>query len=268
MLVLITGAAGGLGRAFAVACAKRGYDLYLTDINDMGLQLLRQGIVSRYPVTVLTSACDLTSDNDVAQFFTDVGARGIHFDMLLNVAGIDFEGGFHERSAESILDIVRLNVEATLRITHRALDYRTPESPFYIIFVSSLASFYPMPLKATYAASKTFLRDFAFALGRELAPERVKVLTLCPGGLPTTQEALSGIAAQGFWGEMTTNRLEKVTDITLSRVLKGRSMYIPGLVNRVFRFLGALLPKPFIARLLYARWHGAQKQWLDIKKIG
>ena len=119
-----------------------------------------------------------------------------------------------------------------------------------------------MPLKATYAASKSFLREFACALREELKPQGVRVTTLCPGGLSTTDEAVSGIAAQGFWGDVTTNPLETVTRKTISAVLKGRSMYIPGVVNRTFRYLGALVPKPVIARLLYARWQNAQKEWL------
>lgn len=264
MFVLITGAAGGLGRAFAVDCAKRGYDLLLTDINDAGLKLIKQGLTSRYSVKVLTRACDLTNDDDVDALFWFARENGVQFEMLLNVAGVDFEGGFYERSTESILKIVRLNVEATLRVTHKILSYRTAEKPFYIVFVSSLASFYPMPLKATYAASKSFLREFACALGQELASAGVKVLTLCPGGLPTTDAALHGIAAQGFWGEVTTNRLEKVTHRTISRVLKGYTLYIPGFVNYVFRLAGSLVPKRAVAKLLYSRWSSAQEQWLKV----
>jgi short-subunit dehydrogenase len=264
MFVLITGAAGGLGRAFAVDCAKRGYDLFLTDINDTGLKLLEKGIKSRYPVRVLTKPCDLTNDSDVDALFRFADDNGVRFDMLLNIAGVDFEGGFFERSTESVIKIVRLNVEATLRITHKVLKHRAENKRFYFVFVSSLASFYPMPLKATYAASKSFLREFAFALGQELKPLDVSVLSLCPGGLPTTPEALSGIAAQGFWGEVTTNHLEKVTHRTISRVLKGYALYIPGFINSAFRFAGALVPKPLIAKLLYSRWSDAQEQWLKV----
>jgi short-subunit dehydrogenase len=264
MFVLITGAAGGLGRAFAVECAKRGYNLYLTDINRAGLQLLERGLTAAYPIRVITRACDLTSSADVDALFEDVREYGITFDMLLNVAGGDFEGGFSDRGADAVVKIVQLNVEATLRVTRKVLDHRTADSPLYIVFVSSLASFYPMPLKATYAASKTFLREFATALRQELQPFNVKVLSLCPGGLMTTPEALSGIAAQGFWGDVTTNPLERTTRRTIARVLKGRALYIPGLVNTIFRYAGSLVPKPLVARLLYARWQSAQKAWLKV----
>jgi short-subunit dehydrogenase len=264
MFVLITGAAGGLGRAFAVECAKRGYDLLLTDINSAGLELLQRGIMSIYPVRVFAKACDLTDSGDVDALFEYADDCSITFDMLLNIAGVDFEGSFNERSADSVVKIVQLNVEAALRTTRKVLDFRTPDSPLYIVFVSSLASFYPMPLKATYAASKTFLREFACALRQELRPQGVRVLSLCPGGLMTTPEALSGIAAQGFWGDVTTNPLERTTHRTISRVLKGRSVYIPGFVNTVFRYAGSLVPKSVVAKLLYSRWQSAQKEWLKV----
>jgi short-subunit dehydrogenase len=264
MFVLITGAAGGLGRAFANECARRGYDLFLTDVNGAGLQALERGIVCRYPVRVVTRRCDLGDSGELDALFDAARENGIDFGMLLNIAGIDFEGGFRERSADALVRIVQINIEATMRVTHNVLNHRQAGEPFYLVFVSSLASFYPMPLKATYAASKSFLREFACALGQELRPLGVRVLSLCPGGMMTTDEAVSGITAQGFWGDVTTNPLEKVTRQTIRRVLKGRSMYIPGLVNSIFRFLGALIPKQLIARLLYARWQGAQKEWLKV----
>jgi uncharacterized protein len=264
MLVLITGAAGGLGRAFANECARRGYDLFLTDVNGPGLKSIERGVTSRYPVRVLTTTCDLTREADVDALFDAADKNGVRFDMLLNIAGIDFEGGFTERSADALVKIVQLNVEATMRITHQVLSHRADGKPFYIVFVSSLASFYPIPLKATYAASKSFLREFACALGQELRPLNVRVLTLCPGGMTTNDDAVSGITAQGFWGGVTTNPLEKVTRRTITRALKGYSMYIPGIVNYTFRCVGALVPKKLIARLLYARWRSAQKEWLKV----
>ena len=268
MFVLITGAAGGLGRVFAMECARRGYDLFLTDINYSGLLLIRKGIENHYPVRVLIRACDLTDAEDVDGLFSLALEESVHFGMLLNIAGIDFEGGFLDRSTEAIIKIVQVNVEATLRITHRVLARRPPNTPFYIVFVSSLASFYPMPLKATYAASKSFLREFSFALDRELGPLGVKVLTLCPGGLPTTDTALQGIAAQGFWGTVTTNRLEQVTRKTITYVLKGRSLYVPGFLNRNLALLGALIPKKTIAGLIFSRWSRAQSRWLLPEKAG
>lgn len=262
MFALITGAAGGLGRAFAAECAARGYDLLLTDLNSSVLDTVRQGLLRQYDVIIHTFCCDMTRDEDVAALGAYAQDHQIFLDMLLNVAGLDYEGGFTQRSFAQISGILRVNIEATLRVTYQALALRRRNSRFYVVFVSSLAALYPMPLKATYAASKRFLLDFSIALGQELKAQDVRILSLCPAGLPTTQESLRGIAAQGFWGSVTTNQLERVVHRTISRVQRGCKVYIPGLLNRTFSVLGKLLPPGLIARIVYTRWQSAQKQWL------
>jgi len=262
MMVLITGACGGLGRAMASECARRGFELFLTDISFEGLDSIRQGLERQFGAVVYTHVCDITDAGQTAAMFERIKGMEKKPGMLLNIAGIDHEGGFMTQPGERIADIVRLNVEATLRMTHTALDIRNKTEKFYIVNVSSLASLYPIPLKATYAASKRFLLDFSIALGQELKYENVRVMALCPGGLPTTREALHGIAAQGIWGSLTTNGLGLVAQRTISRVMAGRRVYIPGVVNRTLSILGVFAPPAMVARLLYKRWRQAQRQWL------
>ena len=263
MNVLITGAAGGLGRAMAVECAKRGYNLFLTDINAHGLQSIRLGLERQYGITVATKCCDLTSNNSVDGLTSVLDRHAIRFDMLLNVAGIDFEGGFQSIGREQIVSIVNLNDAATLRITHAILERRRGNKPFYAVFVSSLASMFPMPLKATYAASKRFLLDFALALRQELKHENANVLVLCPGGMVTTEDVAAAIDAQGFWGSITTNPLEKVAKKTIDRVLAGEAQYVPGAFNRLLSVLGGIIPRRIVAAAIHRRWNSTQKKWLQ-----
>lgn len=265
MNVMITGASGGLGRAMANECGRRGYHLFLTDINESGLKSIQCGLERQFGVTVTTAACDLTSDESVDRLLQKIDAHNIRFDMLLNVAGLDFEGAFLERDRRDIIRIISLNNEATLRITHAILSRRREDKRFYLLFTSSLASMYPMPLKATYAASKRFLLDIAVALREELRNQRVNVLALCPGGLATTREAMSGIAAQGFMGDATTNALELVGKRTIDRLQKQGGIYIPGTLNRALTFAGSLLPRRWVAAAIYRRWNKAQQQWKPVE---
>jgi hypothetical protein len=263
MNVLITGAAGGLGRALAIECAERGFSLILTDVNADGLHSIRNGIIRQYNVSVIIISCNLTDNNDISALMEKIKEDKISVDMLLNVAGVDYEGGFVERDCNNISNIIRLNIEATLRITHFILSIKKPYKRLYIVFVSSLASMYPMPLKATYAASKRFLLDFSVALRQELKAYNVSVLSVCPAGLPTTQEALRGIDAQGFWGKVTTNHLERFAKRTILYSLNNKSVYIPGALNKTFCYLGFLIPNSLIAGIIYKRWSKAQKKWLE-----
>ena len=263
MNVLITGAAGGLGRTLANECARRGYNLWLTDINADGLAQIKTGLTRQFDAAVTVRACDLTSEQSVDELMAFIDERHVRFDMLLNVAGIDYEGGFLKRSSNKIVQIVSLNNTATLRITHAVLERRRGDAHFTLLFISSLASMFPMPLKATYAASKRFLYDFSLALRQEMKEQDVSVTVLCPGGLATTNEAMNGIAAQGFWGSATTNQLESVARKVIDKALAGRVVYIPGILNRLLTFLGKIAPRALVTSVVYARFSGAQKKWLE-----
>lgn len=264
MNALITGAAGGLGRVLAAECGRRGYNLFLTDIDGDGLLRVQRGLERRFGVTVAAKACDLTKARSVDELLSVMDRYNLRFDMLLNVAGVDFEGGFMALEREKIVDIVALNDAATLRITHGIFERRRGERPFTIVFVSSLAAMFPMPLKATYAASKRFLLDFAISLRQELKSENVNVLVLCPGGMATTAETIQAISAQGMLGNLTTNPLEVVARKTIALALSGKRIYVPGGLNRTLTFFGKMVPRSWVAAAIHWRWHNAQKKWLRV----
>lgn len=258
--VMITGAAGGLGKAFAVECASRGWDLFLTDLSPDLLEMLAAGLRQAYGVCVTTCACDLTDLAARAALMGRIDDSGLRFRMLFNVAGVDFEGLFYQQTLQHIRTIIRLNIEATLEMTHRLLAYRDPLRPFHIVNVASLAAFAPMPVKATYAASKRFLLDFSLALGEEVRDLGATVTVLCPAGMPTTRACIEGIEAQGWMGQVTTRDVGQVAFETIEAAIKGRPVVIPGAPNRLLRSLGALAPAPLAARLIGNRWKAAHQK--------
>ncbi|MDD3124126.1 MAG: SDR family NAD(P)-dependent oxidoreductase [Candidatus Izemoplasmatales bacterium] len=262
MKVLITGAAGGLGRTYINECIKRSYEVCATDINNNGLITMREGIYNRYRKNILTYPCDLTNDNSVNKLMDYLKEQQFEVDMLLNVAGIDFEGGFLDRSFSEIQNVINLNILGTLRVTHKILSSKEFSKRFYIINISSLAAEQPIPLKATYAASKRFLLDFSRAIGEELKSKHVNVLAVCPGGLATTCEVMHAINGQGFFGAITTCNMERVVTHSIDYVLKGKTKYIPGIFNKLASCLNYLLPINFTTKYLYKRWAKAQSTWL------
>lgn len=259
-LAAVTGATGGLGRAFAVECAARGWDLFLTDLSAPALETLAAALRSTYGVRVLTHPCDLSDPASRVLLMEAVHRQKLRFHLLANVAGIDHEGPFSEQSAAQIRAILRLNIEGTLEMTHAFLPLRDPMRPFHIINVASLAAFYPMPVKATYAASKRFLLHFSRALNEEVRPLGATVTALCPAGMPTTAENIRAIEAQGWLGQITTRDVGRVATETIDAALAGRTVLIPGAVNRLLQTLGALLPEGLVARLIGGRWQDARRK--------
>jgi len=259
--VFITGAAGGLGKAFAVECASRGWNLFLTDLSDEVLMPVARGIERLYNANTLHYPCDLTDPASREALWQQIGQQDLRFHFLVNVAGRDYEGPFDERQVDELRTLVRLNIEATVEMTRRVLPFRDPTRTLRIINVSSLASFYPMPLKAVYAASKRFLLDFSVALNQELRSSGVTVTALCPAGMPTTPACLRAIEAQGVMGHITTMNVGEVAARAVDLALAGRSVYVPGAVNQVLRAVGSLVAPPAVAFLLNRRWRESyQKQ--------
>ena len=258
-MVFITGATGGLGKAFAVECAKRGWDLYLTDLNLDRLKTLSEGLERTYGVDIIFKSGDLMDATSRQELFQDVSAAGYKFQGLINVAGLDVEGIFQQRTREELRGIVRLNVEGTLEVTHCLLDRMDPMGPFWIVTVSSLAAFFPIPVKATYAASKRFLLDFSLALRDEVKSRGATITVLCPAGLPTTFQAIEGIEAQGLIGQLTTRNVGHVARLTINQALKGRTIVVPGLINQFMRWAGSLIPPVVLSGLLGRRWRTASQ---------
>jgi short-subunit dehydrogenase len=259
-LALVSGATGGLGKAFAVECASRGWDLFLTDLSAERLQVLSEGLQPTYGVRVLTQACDLTDPQARAALLAGLRVQRLRFAWLINVAGVDYEGLFYEQTAQHIQNIVRLNVEATLGLTRGMLELRDPLAPFHILNVASLAAFSPMPVKATYAASKRFLLDFSLALREELRDLGISVTALCPAGMPTTPECIAGIQAQGWMGQLTTYDVGAVANAALESALAGRAVCIPGAANRALSALSRLAPASWAAVLVGKRWKAAHQR--------
>ncbi|MCC6147722.1 MAG: SDR family NAD(P)-dependent oxidoreductase [Anaerolineaceae bacterium] len=257
---LITGATGGLGKALAAECASRGWNLFLTDLSEQSLEALAIGLGRLHSVDILYQPCDLTDSASREILWQAIEQAGLRFHLLLNVAGVDFEGPFRERAINELRTVLQLNIEATVEMTRRVLMFRDATRTLRIVNVSSLAGYYPMPLKAIYAASKRFLLDFSLALNQELRSADITVMALCPAGMPTNQETRRGIKAQGFLGQVTTLNVGSVAVRTIELALAGRKVYIPGAFNQVMQALGSLAPPATVAFLISKRWKAARQK--------
>jgi uncharacterized protein len=264
---MITGASGGLGGAFALEAARRGWNLVLVDLPDTGLEELGRRLRRCYRIETKCLTLDIADGTARASIREWVEESGIALGLLVNNAGTGCHASFDTASLDTLAGIVSVNVQATVQLTHlllpalrrqvRVLGRGRRQRPG-IINVASLAAFYPMPAMAVYAASKSFILNFTLALREELHGEGVLVSALCPAGMLTNRDTVEQVRAQGFFGRITTWRPEEVAVVALRQAARGKAVIIPGIVNRLIKLIGAAVPRSLVVRCIGRRWREAE----------
>ena len=132
---LVTGASSGIGEAFARELAARGTDLVVVARRKEQLDALASELSAQHDVHVEVMPADLTNEAGVAQ--VEAFLRETEHELLVNNAGIGSEGPFHRSDARVEVAMLRLNVEALLRLTHGALPGMVARGRGAVINVSS-----------------------------------------------------------------------------------------------------------------------------------
>ncbi len=183
---LITGASAGIGEEFARQLAGRGYDLILVARRRDRLESLAEQL----PTTAHVIECDLA--NDATGLPGKVSELGVEVDLLVNNAGFGLRGRFLELDPAREAEMVRLNCEAVVTLTHAFVPGMVERRRGGVITVASTAGMQPLPYEATYGASKAFAISFTEALWTELRGTGIKVLVVNPGPVRTEWQEVAG----------------------------------------------------------------------------
>ena len=253
----ISGATGGIGKAFTLECAKKGYDLFITGRSEEKLCALKKEL-EKFNVNVLYKACDLTDVDSRLAMIEYIDEQGIKFERIINVAGVDIQKAFMDYTAEKVLFQIRVNAESTVSLTHALLSRR--EKNTEVITISSLSGASPMPYFALYSATKAMLINFFTSLHYELKKDGVKVTVVMPGGVPTRPDIIEDIKGQGLWGKLSAKPASFVAERSLKAVKKNKINYRPGGFNKFLNFMMKFVPKRIVLSFIAKRW---QKQTKD-----
>ena len=240
---LITGASEGFGKAMALECAGRNMNLVLVALPGSGLSSLACFIERNYNVSVLYFEQDLSKREECRHLFEQIKANKISANVLINNAAMGGTHFFEEKDPEYYYRQIELNVLAPTLLTHLFLQTLKKNSPSHILNVGSLASFFSLPKKGVYGATKSYLVSFSKSLRRELKAKNVSVSTVCPGGMNTTPMLIlqnKNMKGMGRWSVMNP---EEVARIAIDGMLAGKELIIPGFWNRMFMLFNRLLPK-------------------------
>ena len=183
--VLITGAASGIGRATALAFARRGATLLLCDIDTSGLAALSQQIADAGG-QCFSYAIDVTDATAMAELATGIHVAQGAVDVLINNAGVGYLGRFLDSDLNHWPRVLDINLMGVVHGCYCFLPRMIEAGgPRQIINVASAAALFPSPSMAAYAASKHAVYGLSEVLKMELSDTEVQVTTVCPGVINT-----------------------------------------------------------------------------------
>ncbi len=247
---LITGAASGIGRAYAVEVARRGGNVVLVDRNVEAMERLAGILIADYGVSVRTLALDLTLEGAADRIVAYIEELGLQVDTLICNAGMLLFGGFASCSPEAIDRILALHCRVTTQLCHRFGARMRAQKAGRILLMASATAWMPYPSIALYAATKRYLTTFGEALHDEWAADGVTVTVVCPGAVDTPLYHLDEKLRHRLLSWRIMHRPEAIARRALRALDRGRKRLIPGFFTRLAVVGCRLCPSWVIRRVV------------------
>jgi NAD(P)-dependent dehydrogenase (short-subunit alcohol dehydrogenase family) len=213
-VILVTGAASGIGRATAELAAARGNTVVALDRDARAVDGLADGLLTLGARGAVAVAADVADELALERALDDAVASSGPIDAAVCCAGVDGGGVTHEYPAESFDRLIAVNLRGTF-LTCRAVAARLVErgQPGAIVCVSSIAAFAGLPGgTAAYSASKGGVTGMVRSLAVEYARRGIRVNAIAPGATETPL----------MWANVPAGELEQMRATVCEEIPLGR----------------------------------------------
>lgn len=182
----ITGAASGIGRATALLAARRGAELYLTDIQAEALERTVAEIERGGGRVGHSQALDLRDHDAVVALAAEIHAAHGSMDVVMNVAGVSTWGTIERLEHSDWQQMIEVNLVGPISVLEAFVPAMIEAGRGgHVVNVSSAAGLFGLPWHAAYSASKFGLRGVSEVLRFDLRRHGIGVSLVCPGGVAT-----------------------------------------------------------------------------------
>lgn len=219
-VVLVTGAARGIGRAIALRFAAAGYHVVINSIKDeAALNSVKQEVCT-HGVSCISFLGDMGNFKSVAELFATIKSTFGHLDILINNAGVSHVGLFTDMTPDEYQALISTNLISVMNCCHQAIPMFIKIHVGVILNISSVWGNVGASCEAVYSATKGGINSFTKALGKELAPSKISVNAIACGAVDTTmnacftKEELEALNEEIPAGRMTTP--EEVAEFAFS----------------------------------------------------
>src|SRR5262249_2472219 len=183
-LALVRGAASGIGRASALAFARRGASLAICDLNEAGLAET-EAEARRLGAEVLARRVDVARADEMAAFAGEVHARAPAVDLLMNNARVGRGGGLLDTTLDDWRWIVDINLFGVVHGIHCFVPKMVERRRGHVVNVASMAGYVASATLPAYTTTKYAVVGLSESLREELAPHGIGVTAVCPGIINT-----------------------------------------------------------------------------------
>lgn len=233
---LITGASKGIGKSIALLLAQKGYNLLLVARSATELQQLTASIQQEYKVKAQYLAMDLSVSSSAKAVADWSLGLAVPLSVLVNNAGYGLWGHFDQLALPDQMNMLNLNINAVVELTHYLLPSLKTQKQAYILNVASTAAYQAVPTLALYSASKAFILSYSRAIRVELKDTPVSVSCLCPGPTDTGFVQRAGMDAIAHIAEKFNMSPDKVAEIGLKGMFNKKAEIITGFLNNIMAF--------------------------------
>jgi len=241
---IVTGAASGMGRCYALQLAEMGYGVLLVDINGDAAQALSDQIIREYDVPAPVLCLDLTMPDAAEQVADLCKEKEWCVEILINNAGMLITTPIDETEPDRLQRIMSLHCTTPLLLCRQLIPLMKEQGKGYILNISSITAWMDWPVIGMYGCTKRFVKGYSRALRIECLDSPIGVTTAIFGAVDTP--LLRNLPFMRYrnillrLGFMISP--EKATHLALKAMFKHKATLIPCLSDRLVIMLCPLMP--------------------------
>jgi len=231
---IITGASSGIGLELATQLASAGFNLVINSRHLDKLQEVERFLKSLSSIEIKIVVTDVSEIEGIETIIR--ATQGLNVGLLVASAGFGTSGNFIDSSLHTEINMLKVNCEALLCLTHYYSQQFVQQKRGGIILMSSMVAFQGTPFSANYAATKAYVQTLAEALSVELKPHGVDVLAAAPGPVASGFSQRANMI-------MSMSLTPKQVGVPILKALGRKTTVLPGILTKILVYSLRTVPR-------------------------